>query len=158
MNVRRNVIITIIWFISAYIIINFMSSCSAEYYLSKAIKKGAQIKSDTSYQYIYKTDTIYNEKTNTFTVTKYVVDSIPFTIIRKIYVPMSRQERLLYRDSLSHIRKMYELETNRVKQKTKQIKIEHKTKRKTSPVSIVKNLMWLLILFAVVYLLIKLRL
>jgi ABC-type Na+ efflux pump permease subunit len=74
---------------------------------------------------------------------------------------MSRQERLIYKDSLSHIRKLYELETKRVKvqekEETKQVKAEEKRKKKTSPVSFLKNLMWVLIFFAVIYFLIRLN-
>jgi cytochrome c-type biogenesis protein CcmH/NrfG len=74
---------------------------------------------------------------------------------------MSRQERLMYRDSLSHIRKLYELETKRVKveekEETKQVKAEQKRKKKTSPVHLVKNILWLLIFCCVVYFLIRLN-
>jgi hypothetical protein len=67
----------------------------------------------------------------------------------------------MYRDSLSHIRKLYELETKRVKveakEETKQVKAEEKRKKKTSPVSLVKNLLWLLIFCSVVYFLIRLN-
>jgi ABC-type Na+ efflux pump permease subunit len=74
---------------------------------------------------------------------------------------MSRQERLMYKDSLSHIRKLYDLETKRVKvqdkEDTKQVKAEQKRKKKTSPVSFLKNLMWVLIFFAVIYFLIRLN-
>lgn len=144
------ILISVIWFI-------LISSCSAKYHLNRAIKKGAEIKVDTVYQYIYRTDTLYNENTHTFTVTKFVVDSIPYTVSKKIYIPMSRQERLMYKDSLSHIRKLYELETKRVKVEVKQVKIEQKTKRKTSPVSFLKNFTWILVIFFVAYFLIKLN-
>lgn len=161
MNMKRNILIAIIWFIFVYVIMILFTRCSAEYHLNKAIKKGAEIKADTAYQYIYRTDTLYNEKTNTYTVTKFVVDSIPYLVTKKIYVPMSRQERLMYRDSLSHIRELYELETKRVKveakEETKQTKAEEKRKKKTSPVYLIRNTIWLLIIFAIIYFLIKLN-
>lgn len=161
MNMKRNILIAIIWFIFVYVIMILFTRCSAEYHLNKAIKKGAEIKVDTAYQYVYRTDTLYNEKTNTYTVTKFVVDSIPYLVTKKIYVPMSRQERLMYRDSLSHIRKLYELETKRVKlqskEETKQTKAKEKRKKKTSPVYLIRNIIWLFIISAIIYFLIKLN-
>ena len=127
----------------------------------ETLSKGAKIDVDTAYTYIYKTDTIYDETINEVRFIETVFDSIPYLVTRKIYVPMSRQERLMYRDSLSHIRKLYELETKRVKveakEETKQVKAEEKRKKKTSPVHLVKNLLWLLIFCSVVYLLTRLN-
>jgi hypothetical protein len=144
------------------------SSCSAERHLKiadkhiqKALSKGAKIDVDTAYTYIYKTDTIYDETINEVRFIETVFDSVPYLVTRKVYVPMSRQERLMYRDSLSHIRKLYELETKRVKvqekEETKQVKAEEKRKKKTSPVHLVKNILWILIFCVIVYFLIKLN-
>lgn len=166
-NFVRMFITAIVWLSFLFSIMFFMARCSASHHLKaadkhikKAIAKGAVITPDTLYKYIYETDTLYDEKTNTLTVTRHVIDSIPYLVTEKIYVPMSRQERLKYRDSLSHIRDLYELQSARLKQalkyKTKQVKHEQKTKRKNSPVSFVKNLLWLLVVLAVIYVVIKL--
>jgi ABC-type Na+ efflux pump permease subunit len=168
MNMKRNILIAIIWFIFVYVMMVLFSSCSAERHLKiadkhiqKALSKGAKIDVDTAYRYIYKTDTIYDETINEVRFIETVLDSVPYLVTRRVYVPMSRQERLMYRDSLSHIRKLYELETKRVKvqekEETKQVKAEQKTKKKTSPVSFLKNLMWILIFFAIIYFLIRLN-
>jgi hypothetical protein len=168
MNMKRNILIAIIWFIFVYVMMVLFSSCSAERHLKiadkhiqRALSKGAKIDVDTAYRYIYKTDTIYDETINEVRFIETVIDSVPYLVTRKVYVPMSRQERLMYRDSLSHIRKLYELETKRVKiqekEETKQVKAEQKRKKKTSPVSFLKNLMWVLMFCAIVYFLIKLN-
>lgn len=168
MNMKRNILIAIIWFIFVYVMMVLFSSCSAERHLKiadkhiqKALSKGAKIDVDTGYRYIYKTDTIYDETINEVRFIETVFDSVPYLVTRRVYVPMSRQERLMYRDSLSHIRKLYELETKRVKvqekEETKQVKAEQKRKKKTSPVSFLKNLMWILMFCAIVYFLIRLN-
>jgi hypothetical protein len=166
-NFIRMFIASILWMSFLFYMMFLMSRCTvthhlkaADKHIKKAIEKGAIIKPDTLYKYIYDIDTIYNEKTNTITITRHAIDSIPYVITQKIYVPMSRQERLRYRDSLSHIRELYELQSARLKQalkyKTKQVKHEQKTNRKNSPVSFVKNLLWLLVVLSVVYVIIKL--
>lgn len=168
MNMKRNILIAIIWFIFVYVVILLFAGCSAERHLKiadkhiqKALSKGAKIDVDTAYTYIYKTDTVYDEITNEIRFIDTIVDSVPYLVTRKVYVPMSRQERLMYRDSLSHIRKLYELQSDRVKvqakEETKQVKAEEKRKKKTSPASFLKNLMWILIVFAIIYFLIKLN-
>lgn len=156
-----------VWLLFTLSIMFFMTRCtavhhlkSADKHIKKAIAKGAVITPDTLYKYVYDTDTLYNEKTNTITITRRVIDSIPYLVTEKIYVPMSRQERLKYRDSLRHIRDLYELQNKRLKEalkhKTKQVKHEQKTKRKNSPVNFVKNLLWLLVVLTVIYVIIKL--
>ena len=163
----RMFVTAIVWLFSLFTVMFLMTRCSASHHLKaanrhikKAVEKGAVISADTLYKYIYDTDTIYDVKTNTYTVTKHVIDSIPFTVTEKIYVPMSRQERLKYKDSLSHIRKLYDLQSDRLKeaqkQKTKIIKIEQKTKRKTSVANIIRNLLWLLVVISGIYVVIKL--
>ena len=166
-NFVRMFITAILWLSFLFSIMFFISRCTASHHLKaadkhvrKAILKGAIVNPDTLYTYIYETDTIYDENTNTFTVTRYVIDSIPYLVTEKIYVPMSREERLKYRDSLKHIRKLYELQNNRLKQalkyKAKQSKFEQKTKIKNSPVSFVRNLLWILVILSVIYIVIKL--
>lgn len=164
---KRMIMVGIIWLAFVIGIMFAMASCSAERHLKKAdkhikkaIEKGAVITPDTLYKYIYRTDTLYDVKTDTYTITNTIVDSIPYLVTEKIYVPMSRQERLKYRDSLDHIRRLYKLQNERLKeaqkQKTKQVKQEQKTERKNSPVTLIKNLLWLIIVCAVIYVLIKL--
>lgn len=164
---KRMIMVGILWLAFVIGIMFAMASCSAERHLKKAdkhikkaIDKGAVITPDTLYKYIYRTDTLYDVKTDTYTITNTIVDSIPYLVTEKIYVPMSRQERLKYRDSLDHIRRLYKLQNERLKeaqkQKTKQVKQEQKTERKNSPVTLIKNLLWLIIVCAVIYVLIKL--
>lgn len=164
---KRMIMVGILWLAFVIGIMFAMASCSAERHLKKAdkhikkaIEKGAVITPDTLYKYIYRTDTLYDVKTDTYTITNTIVDSIPYLVTEKIYVPMSRQERLKYRDSLDHIRRLYKLQNERLKeaqkQKTKQVKEEQKTERKNSPVTLIKNLLWLIIVCAVIYVLIKL--
>ncbi len=168
MNMKRNILIAIIWFIFVYVLMLIFAGCSAERHLKiadkhiqKALSKGAKIDVDTAYRYIYKTDTVYDDITNEIRFIDTIVDSVPYLVTRKVYVPMSRQERLMYRDSLSHIRKLYELQSDRVKvqakEETKQVKAEEKRKKKTSPVYLIRNTIWLLIVSAIIYFLIKLN-
>lgn len=145
-DLRQILIISILWMLSFYFLFIMMASCSAEYHLKRAIDKGAVIKADTSYKYIYDTDTLYDVKTNTYTITRTIVDSIPYSVTKKIYVPMSRQERMKYRDSLSHIRKLYELETKRVK-----VQVKEKIKIQKTPTKIVRNLMFIILILGALY-------
>ena len=163
---KRMIMVGILWLAFVIGIMFAMASCSAERHLKKAdkhikkaIEKGAVITPDTLYKYIYRTDTLYDVKTDTYTITKTIVDSIPYLVTEKVYVPMSRQERLKYRDSLDHIRRLYKLQNERLKeaqkQKTKQVKQEQKTERKNSPARVIRNLLWLLVVLSVIYVVIK---
>jgi hypothetical protein len=163
---KRMIMVGILWLAFVIGIMFAMASCSAERHLKKAdkhikkaIEKGAVITPDTLYKYIYRTDTLYDVKTDTYTITNTIVDSIPYLVTEKVYVPMSRQERLKYRDSLDHIRRLYKLQNERLKeaqkQKTKQVKQEQKTERKNSPARVIRNLLWLLVVLSVIYVVIK---
>jgi hypothetical protein len=163
---KRMIMVGILWLAFVIGIMFAMASCSAERHLKKAdkhikkaIDKGAVITPDTLYKYIYRTDTLYDVKTDTYTITNTIVDSIPYLVTEKVYVPMSRQERLKYRDSLDHIRRLYKLQNERLKeaqkQKTKQVKQEQKTERKNSPARVIRNLLWLLVVLSVIYVVIK---
>ena len=84
MNMKRNILIAIIWFIFVYVMMVLFSSCSAERHLKiadkhiqKALSKGAKIDVDTAYTYIYKTDTIYDETINEVRFIETVFDSVP---------------------------------------------------------------------------------
>ena len=117
-------------------------SCSSSFYVErseklreKAIKKGAIYQNDTIYSYITTIDTVLDPITNEITIIKTIIDSIPFEIERLIYVPMTRQERKAYRDSLKYAFKVnrtdkrayrdslkYERKINRDKNKVERVK------------------------------------
>lgn len=89
-----------------------ITGCAASYFVDKseefkekAIKKGAIYESDTTYKYITVTDTIIDPITHEVEIIKRVIDSIPYSVERLVYVPMSRQERLAYKDSLKYANK-----------------------------------------------------
>ena len=122
-----------------------LTSCTAAYHVRqakrhiiKAQAKGATFGTDTSYQYIYRTDTLYNEVTKEKEVIRSVIDSVP--VIHQVikYVPLTRyQERIQYklkRDTLRVIKYI--------------AKKEHKTKVKTSPVTLITKIilaLWLIV-------------
>jgi len=89
------------------ILIFLLSSCSAQYHLNKAVKKGAEL--ETVEVYLYDTDTVENK---IYIRTK-VTDTIQKTLVK--YVPKTRwQTRIEYkylyrfnRDSLRHVQKLY---------------------------------------------------
>ena len=122
-----------------------LTSCTAAYHVRqakrhivKAQAKGATFGTDTSYQYIYRTDTLWNEITKEKEVIRSVIDSVP--VIHQVlkYVPLTRyQERIQYklkRDTLRVIKYI--------------AKKEHKTKVKTSPVTLITKIilaLWLIV-------------
>ena len=132
-------------------IIFILSSCTAAYHVRQAKKhiikaqaKGATFGTDTSYQYIYRTDTLWNEVTKEKEVIRNVIDSVP--VIHQVikYVPKTRyQERIEYklkRDTLRVIKYI--------------TKKENKAKVKTSPITLVTKIIlgiWLLIVIWLVY-------
>ena len=91
------------------IIIFLLSSCSAQYHLNKAVKKGAELETVDVYLYDTITDTVENK---IYIRTK-VTDTIQKTLVK--YVPKTRwQTRIEYkylyrfnRDSLRHVQKLY---------------------------------------------------
>ena len=91
------------------IIIFLLSSCSANYHLNKAVKKGAELETIDVYLYDTITDTVENK---IFIRTK-VTDTIQKTLVK--YVPKTRwktriEYKYLYklnRDSLKHVQKLY---------------------------------------------------
>lgn len=114
-------------FIVTGLMIFAMFSCSAQWHLNKAIKKGANQQIDTAYQYVYQTDTIYNEKTKTFEVVRTKTDSIPYAVTSYVTSPLTRRELRAYKDSLRTERVMYRYSLrNALKSK----KIEYRTKVK----------------------------
>ena len=97
----------------------------------KAIEKGAIFENDTLWKYITKTDTIRDSITNELIIRDYIVDSIPFGVERLVYVPMSRQERLAYKDSLKYADRVHRREIKVYKDSLRFVKQMHKSDNKT---------------------------
>jgi len=128
-----------------------LTSCTAAYHVRqakrhivKAQAKGATFGTDTSYRYIYRTDTLWNEITKEKEVIRSVVDSVPILHNVIKYVPLTRyQERIQYklkRDTLRVIKYI--------------AKKEHKTKVKTSPVTLITKIilaLWLIVVSWMMY-------
>lgn len=107
------------------VLIFLLSSCSANWHLNKAIKKGAKLKEievikyDTTYysDHYYQVDTVFNNEI--------IVD----------YIPQTRwQTRIEYKydykrfkDSLKHYQRIY---SDSLKNALRTIRIENKTQRK----------------------------
>ena len=82
------------------IVILSLASCrTAQWHLDKAIDKGAIIEPKIRYEKVVEHDTIINEITGE-TIIVERVDSIPYEVQSIKYIPLSRQERLKFRDSL----------------------------------------------------------
>jgi hypothetical protein len=128
-----------------------LTSCTAAFHVRqakrhivKAQAKGATFGTDTSYRYIYRTDTLWNEITKEKEVIKSVIDSVP--VIHQVikYVPLTRyQERIQYklkRDTLRVIKYI--------------AKKEHKAKIKTSPITLITKIIlaiWLIVVSWMMY-------
>ena len=87
----------------------FLFSCSASYHLEKAKKKGAKIETQIVKEYVTRTDTIIDTLTNTKEIRVTIIDTVEKEINSIKYIPLSRQERLKYKDSLKHEREMYDM-------------------------------------------------
>jgi hypothetical protein len=128
-----------------------LTSCTAAFHVRqakrhivKAQAKGATFGTDTSYRYIYRTDTLWNEITKEKEVIRSVIDSVP--VLHRVikYVPLTRyQERIQYklkRDTLRVIKYI--------------AKKEHKAKIKTSPVTLITKIIlaiWLIVVSWMMY-------
>lgn len=123
-----------------------LASCSAEYHIEKAKKKGAEFDTEIRYKYITDTDTIVDTLTNTIRIVQVVRDSFPYPVKSIRYVPMSRIERKHLKDSFNHVESIYRLENKRLadslKNAYKQNKIENRTERKKNNRPI--RTMWLI--------------
>jgi hypothetical protein len=132
-------------------VILILSSCTAayhvrraEHHIQKAQSKGATFGTDTSYRYIYRTDTLWNEITKENEVIRTVIDSVP--VYHKLikYVPLTRyQERIQYRLKRDTLRLIKYI-----------AKKENKTKIKTSPITLITKIilaLWLIIVIWIVY-------
>jgi len=91
------------------IIILLLSSCSANYHLNKAVKKGAELETVTVEAYIY--DTIIDTVENKIYIRTRIKDTIYKQKNVVKYVPKTRwKTRIEYktnRDSLRHVEKLY---------------------------------------------------
>ena len=128
-----------------------LTSCTAAFHVRqakrhiiKAQAKGATFGTDTSYRYIYRTDTLWNEITKEKEVIRSVIDSVP--VLHQVikYVPLTRyQERIQYklkRDTLRVIKYI--------------AKKEHKAKIKTSPITLITKIIlaiWLIVVSWMMY-------
>lgn len=132
-NFNKILFVVFMWTVFTILLLTTFG-CSPQWHLDKAIKKGAKQQTDTAYQYIYDTDTIYNEVTKTFEVVRTKTDSIPYAVTTYITSPLTRRELKAYRDSLKHERTLYKdslrsaLKTKRIEYKTK-VKIERTKSR-----------------------------
>ena len=123
---KKLAFVLFMWLIFATLIL-WITSCSAQWHLQKAIKKGANQEVDTAYQYVYDTDTIYNEVTKTFEVVRTKTDSIPYAVTTYVTSPLTRRELKAYKDSLKHERQIYK---DSLRSAIKSKKIEYRTKVK----------------------------
>ena len=116
-------------------------SCSVEKHLSKAKKhieiakrKGAVIKPDTVWQYVYDTDTVFNNITNSYETKQIIRDSFPYTVTNTITSGITRQERKAMQDMFDHLEKMMKLQNDSLKMQLKSNDKQHKQEQKTERV------------------------
>jgi hypothetical protein len=112
-------------------------SCSIEKHLEKAKKhvdiakrKGAVIKPDTVWQYVYGIDTVYNNTTNSFETRHIIRDSFPYTVTNTITSGVTRQERKAMQDMFDHFEKMMKLHNDSLKMQLKSNDKQHKQDKK----------------------------
>lgn len=129
-------------FILSIIILMTIASCSIEHHLAKAKKhidiakrKGAVIKPDTVWQYVYTKEVVFDTVTNTY---KEILkkDSSFQTINNTISAGMSRQERLALESYYKHLEKMMKLQNDSLGKELKAFikanKQENRTERVTT--------------------------
>lgn len=116
-------------------------SCSVEKHLAKAKKhieiakrKGAVIKPDTVWQYVYGVDTVYNNTTNSFETRHIIRDSFPYTVTNTITSGITRQERKAMQDMFDHLEKMMKLQNDSLKMQLKSEDKQYKQDKKTERV------------------------
>jgi hypothetical protein len=136
------------------ILIWFISSCSAQWYLNKAVKKGVELEKikqtqyDTTYftDHYYHIDTIHNEHT----IVRYVPETRWKTRIEYKY------DYKRFKDSLKHYQRVY---SDSLKNALRTTRIENKTERKANNKSV--RMMWLILIcsgiLALAILMIKFR-
>lgn len=118
-----------------FILFLVLTSCSANYHLNKAVKKGAQLEQISVPIYLY--DTIIDTVENKVIIRTLLKDTIyqEKTLVK--YVPKTRyQTRIEYKydykrfkDSLRHYRVIY---SDSLRNALKTSKIENRTERKKS--------------------------
>lgn len=109
-----------------------LHSCSPDWHINRAVKKGAVIQPDTIPEYIYQTDTIRDTITGEIIrIERTVLDTIHTVKYDVMYVPMSRQERKAYRDSLKYAHKNHKADLNAYKDSLRFERDKHKQTEKT---------------------------
>ena len=121
--------------------ITIIFSCSVEKHLEKAKKhidiakrKGAVIKPDTVWQYVYGIDTVYNNTTNTYETKHIIRDSFPYAVTNTITSGITRQERKAMQDMFDHLEQMMKLQNDSLKMKLKSEDKQNKQDNKTERV------------------------
>ena len=112
-------------------------SCSVEKHLAKAKKhieiaksKGAIIKPDTVWKYVYDTDTVFNNITNSYETKQIIRDSFPYTVTNTITSGITRQERKAMQDMFDHLERMMKLQNDSLKMQLKSDDRQHKQEKK----------------------------
>jgi Ser-tRNA(Ala) deacylase AlaX len=148
--------------------ISILGACSIEKHLSIAQKhidiakrKGAIINPDTTWQYKYEIDTVWNYSNNTFETKHILKDSFPYAVTTTISAGMTRQERLALEDMFRHMEKMMKLENRKLKMElkaeVKENKQDNKTARVVSRQENKRDWLWIILPWAIIvgYIVIK---
>lgn len=131
------------------VLLLFLSSCSAQYHLNKAVKKGAELEQVSMPVYLY--DTITDTVDNRVIIRTIIKDTM--WSVRDVvkYVPKTRwQTRIEYRydhkrfkDSLKYFKRMY---SDSLKAAVRMSKIDNRTQRKKD--NTIVRVVWLLVILA----------
>jgi len=125
------------------ILIILLTSCSAQWHLNKAVKKGAELETivktehDTTWitDHFYQIDTIHNQHT----IVKYVPETRWRTRIE------TRFDYKRFKDSLKYFERMY---SDSLETALKQSRIENRTERKANNKSV--RTLWLLVICGII--------
>lgn len=134
------------------IIILLLYSCSANYHLNKAVKKGAELEQISVPVYLY--DTIIDTVENKVIIRTLLKDTIYIDKTLVKYVPKTRYETRIeykydykrFKDSLRHYRRIY---SDSLQNALKTSKIENRTERKKDN-RLNRFLWWLMIFFILI--------
>ena len=135
--------------IYSIVVLSFvLYGCSIEHHLSKAQKhidiakrKGAVIKPDTVWRYVYNKEIVFDTITNKYK--EVIIKDSTYTTINNTIAPgMSRQERIALDNYYKHLEKMMKLQndslskelkafikTNRQNQKTERVIVRQENKK-----------------------------
>lgn len=167
-NWTNIIVVAITWAIGIAVLVAIFTSCSIEHHLAKAKKhidiakrKGAVIKPDTVWQYVYTKELVYDTVTNTYReILK--KDSSFQTIYNTISAGMSRQERLALESYYKHLEKMMKLQNDslgkELKAYIKANRQENKTERVTTRIENRQPWAWVVLagfIFAILFLFIR---